>query len=220
MKKISTMIFAVLFTANMMAQVPNYVPTNGLVGWWPFNGNANDESGNNHSGTVSGATLTTDRFGNSNKAYSFNGVSDFISCNNYDYSINSSLSLSFWVKISNITSSTAQYLISKGIDNNGGFNFNFNNNPPAFYGGFGIGTANVVGDVFNVGEPAPQNSWSHICFIYNGNQMNLYHNGVLTESQVFNNGFFNSTSLLFFGMHNYSGFPNSVSRFSPHSSNQ
>ena len=29
-----------------MAQVPNYVPTNGLVGWWPFNGNANDESGN------------------------------------------------------------------------------------------------------------------------------------------------------------------------------
>ena len=28
------------------AQVPSYVPTDGLVGWWPFNGNANDESGN------------------------------------------------------------------------------------------------------------------------------------------------------------------------------
>jgi len=39
----------------------------GLVAHYPFNGNANDESGN-------GATLTTDRFGNANKAYSFDGV--------------------------------------------------------------------------------------------------------------------------------------------------
>ena len=31
--------------AKVMAQVPSYVPVNGLVGWWPFNGNANDESG-------------------------------------------------------------------------------------------------------------------------------------------------------------------------------
>ena len=45
--------------------------SNGLVGYWPFNGNANDESGNGNDGTVNGATLTTDRFGNSNSAYEF-----------------------------------------------------------------------------------------------------------------------------------------------------
>ena len=45
----------------------------GLVGWYPFSGNANDQSGNGYNGTVSGPTLTTDRFGNANKAYSFNG---------------------------------------------------------------------------------------------------------------------------------------------------
>ena len=61
-----------------MAQMPNYVPINGLVGYWPFTGNANDLSGNNLNGTVNGATLTTDRFGNLNKAYSFNGVSSYI----------------------------------------------------------------------------------------------------------------------------------------------
>ena len=55
------------------AQIPNYVPSNGLVGWWPFNGNANDESGNGNNGTVNGATLTTDRFGNADLAYNFNG---------------------------------------------------------------------------------------------------------------------------------------------------
>ncbi len=51
--------------------MPTYVPTTGLVGWWPFNGNANDESGNGNNGTVNGAILTSDRFGIANKAYSF-----------------------------------------------------------------------------------------------------------------------------------------------------
>jgi hypothetical protein len=51
---------------------------NGLVGYWPFCGNANDESGNGNHGTVNGATLTIDRFGNMNAAYSFNGLSDYI----------------------------------------------------------------------------------------------------------------------------------------------
>lgn len=42
------------------------VTTDGLVGYWPFNGNANDESGNGNNGTVNGASLTTDRYGVSN----------------------------------------------------------------------------------------------------------------------------------------------------------
>lgn len=64
--------------ATTQAQVPSYVPTNGLVGWWGFNGNANDESGNGNNGTVNGPVLTNDRFGNSNAAYAFDGVDDFI----------------------------------------------------------------------------------------------------------------------------------------------
>ena len=51
---------------------------NGLVAYYPFNGNANDESGNGNDGTVNGATLTTDRFGNTDQAYSFDG-NDYIS---------------------------------------------------------------------------------------------------------------------------------------------
>jgi hypothetical protein len=54
-----------------MAQVPSYVPTNGLVGWWPFTGNSNDVSVNANNGSVNGATLTTDRNGVTNQAYSF-----------------------------------------------------------------------------------------------------------------------------------------------------
>ena len=55
---------------------------NGLVGYWPFCGNANDQSGYGNNGVVNGATLTTDRFGSFNNAYSFNGISDHISALN------------------------------------------------------------------------------------------------------------------------------------------
>ena len=51
---------------------------NGLVAFYPFNGNADDGSGNNNNGMVNGATLTMDRFGNPNSAYSFDGVNDYI----------------------------------------------------------------------------------------------------------------------------------------------
>ncbi|MDC0015328.1 gliding motility-associated C-terminal domain-containing protein [Flavobacteriales bacterium] len=61
--------------------LPNNLQT-GLVGYWPFCGNANDESGNGNNGTVNGATLTTDRFGNANSAYDFDGVNDYLDFGN------------------------------------------------------------------------------------------------------------------------------------------
>lgn len=68
------------------------------MGYWPFNGNANDESGNGNNGIVTGATLTTDRFGNPNKAYRFDG-NDLISIS-HSATLNmlDSLSFSVWVK--------------------------------------------------------------------------------------------------------------------------
>ena len=79
MKKQLFIFFTTICSISAFAQtVPAYVPSNGLVGWWPFNSNANDESSNTNDGTVNGAMLTTDRFGNSNKAYSFDGVNDNI----------------------------------------------------------------------------------------------------------------------------------------------
>lgn len=64
------------------------IPTQGLIAYYPFNGNANDESGNGHNGTVYGASLTADRFGNTNGAYSFNGTSDYIILKSADIASN------------------------------------------------------------------------------------------------------------------------------------
>ena len=51
----------------------------GLVAWYPFDGNASDMSGNGNHGTVHGATLGTDRYGRSGRAFSFDGTNDFVS---------------------------------------------------------------------------------------------------------------------------------------------
>ena len=69
--------FAVL-SLSSAAQIPNYIPNDGLVAWWPFNGNANDESGNNNNGSVLGAELTTDRNNQPGNAYYFDGNNDWI----------------------------------------------------------------------------------------------------------------------------------------------
>ena len=98
-----SLLFIALASSIFYAQVPSYIPTNGLVGWWPFNGNANDESGNGNNGTVTGATLTTDRFGVANKAYSFNGVTNNINIPNSNCGAfgQSSFTCSVWCKYTN-----------------------------------------------------------------------------------------------------------------------
>ncbi len=95
MKKILFFVLAFYVGTTAFSQIPNYVPSNGLVGWWPFNGNANDESGNGNQGTVNGATLTVDRFGIANQAYGFDGVNDFIQCGQLQLNLNASFSV--WI---------------------------------------------------------------------------------------------------------------------------
>jgi hypothetical protein len=97
MKKI-IFLFCLYSINSIYAQIPTYVPTNGLVAYYPFNGNANDESGNGNNGINNGATLTTDRFGNINKAYNFNGSSNYISVPfSSTIGVQQKISVSFWV---------------------------------------------------------------------------------------------------------------------------
>jgi hypothetical protein len=74
----------VISVTTATAQIPSYVPTDGLVGWWPFNGNANEESGNGNDGMVNGATLGVDRYGLNGKAYHFDGIGNSIVLGNID----------------------------------------------------------------------------------------------------------------------------------------
>jgi len=87
--------------------------TNGLVAYYPFNGDATDASGNGNNGTPSNCTPTTDRFGISNRAFSFNGTSSSIVCaNGQSLQISADITVCAWIKTSTLPSSS-KVVISK-----------------------------------------------------------------------------------------------------------
>ena len=112
----------------------------GLLAYYPFNGNANDESGNNHHGVVNEATLTADQVGTANKAYEFNADRAMVSLplnQNLSALSKASFSVSAWVKVASypvyiadqdttraIIQDTAQTGINVYTSDSFGFNVN------------------------------------------------------------------------------------------------
>ena len=116
--------------------LPSYVPINGLVGYWPFCGNANDESGNGNNGVVNGATLTADRFGSSNSAYNFDGISQFIEVpSTLSLSVSNFYTISAWISadIWSFNSPIDEHAIVSKIENG-----NWYGGYEVFSGGNGI----------------------------------------------------------------------------------
>ena len=64
--------------AVLLAQLPEYVPTQNLVGWYPFDGDAENFGGTSSNGTVYGATAAVNRFDDFNSALSFDGSNDYV----------------------------------------------------------------------------------------------------------------------------------------------
>jgi len=183
MRKIALIALTGLISFQILAQVPSYVPTNGLVGWWPFTGNTIDSSGNGNNGTVNGATLTTDRFGNGNRAYSFGG-GDWIEVLNSN-SLNSAssvITVSAWFNINNWDNH----------NNAGWFTIMSKSNSVTSYGNYRTGvTKNAQGiirlyttlnsDIVEDTVIINLNTWNQFTAIINDatNQGSLYLNGIL-----------------------------------------
>lgn len=73
-----TPVYIHLYKTGSIEVIVTWEEEIGLVAYYPFNGNSKDESGNSNHGIVHGAKLTSDRFGNPNSAYDFDGIDDFI----------------------------------------------------------------------------------------------------------------------------------------------
>ena len=163
------------------------VPTSGLVANYPFTGNANDVSGNVNNAVVNGATLTTDRFGNINSAYSFDGINDDITST--FSSINTSYSLSFWYYTAvatfgkNLFETSSSYLVTTSNQK-----LDFAQN---------MSTGNQI---LTTNSTYTTNGWSHIVVSVDAilNQQKIYLNGVLDNSQTIT-GTLTSVSSLILG---------------------
>jgi Concanavalin A-like lectin/glucanases superfamily len=131
---VATLLFATAFTQQLcVAQQPAFL-TNGLVAYYPFDGNVNDYSENTNNGVIhgSGVSFTSDRFGKPLAAVTFNadGVSYVSVARNQSFE-STPITVSAWIIKPSITSDY-QSVISMGEYNLGtndlNINFNFQNN--------------------------------------------------------------------------------------------
>jgi hypothetical protein len=146
---------------------------NGLVAFYPFNGNAMDGSGNGNHGEVNGATLGKDRHGAEDKAYKFDGTDDDIRVNKLSGAFKDQITISVWVKAASkrqheftiIRKESHEYDWGLQIMQSNGVNFG------------------MVTEDMQVGFTSPTransivNNWAHVIAVRDTSNMYVYLNG-------------------------------------------
>jgi hypothetical protein len=178
MKKLIFYSCLLLISISASAQVPSYVPTNGLVGYWPFNGNANDESGNGNNGTVNGATLTNDRNGLANSTYSFDGINNYIHNPNWNSLVGSQeFTVNLWVKYK----TSLGWLVCFGLpQNSNGFHIGTAFQSSKLYSAFWNFNYNPISNNYPFLELSQ--NWAMVTVKYKRDSIFQFMNGVLISS--------------------------------------
>ena len=188
MRKIYLTALTMIVTLVTFSQnIPNYVPKDGLVGYWPFNGNANDESGNGHDGTVNGATLSEDKNGAVNSAYSFNGSNYILmsAISQLTTTSNSKVSISFWF---NSNSSIGSDFLNMRSTNNSdlGAIWNYPSSNKVSFNNYNMTLS--AGTVNETEQTITSDSWNFLVgvFDYTNNNCIIYVNGKMVTKKVYN----------------------------------
>lgn len=211
------LILLLLITNSTLAQVNL---TQGLVAYYPFNGNANDASGNNNNPVFNNATLTADRLGNPNSAYHFNGVDNYMHIPNSP-SINptNTISISAWVKVEGFYHGTCHgnNIVMKGdadyLPGNYMIRFDdsyFTNNQNCFISSpdtthesfFGLQATQLSSTPF-----IQKNQWYSVVYTCDGTTAKTFVNCQLVGSGPANGITFNNSYDLYLGHLNNSNYP-------------
>lgn len=145
------------------------IPTAGLVAYYPFNGNARDQSGNLYDGVVSGATLAMDRFQKMNSAYQFDGSTSYIDLPN-TAGLNfktGGFSLAAWINFTDDL--RTQCIFGKGLSNiSAGYLLAI----------VGTKVDLVIDGQFAIADNSTlKGSWHFVCGVYDGTNGYLYVDG-------------------------------------------
>ncbi len=183
-------------------------PTNGLIAAYSFSGSADDESGNGKNGTVNGAVLTNDRYGNPESAYYFDGQGtslegsgDHIEFLDPLLNIGSDFTISFWVNMPNPTISNQYYLLSYGNSSSDTFHIVKHDNSNKFQIWSGS-TGNPQLNFYSAMETGA-NTWYNIAAVYNGTDVLMYINGVENNSNPYDFSGIDISGSLYLGRKSY-----------------
>jgi hypothetical protein len=153
------------------------VPLDGLVAYYPFNGNANDISGNGNNGVVFGATLTSDRFGIADSAYYFGGNGHYILvAPSASLNITGDLTIAAWVDLSSSSVNANAVIFSDMLEHSphDGYSFRLwdGNKLRLFCGGQSLLAT----------TPLEVDVWTHVAVVLSGTTATTYINGELDSS--------------------------------------
>ncbi len=167
-----------LYTTNEILQPTqgSCVTANGLVAWWPFNGNTRDVSGNNLDGTAVNVTSASGQDGKQNTAYAFNGTSSQVLCGTSPLlAFSNALSLSAWVNVGAFNTADIAGVVNYGV---GGYWLTIGmNGVPSFY---------VYNGNLSATSAIGLNQWVHLAATYVQGSRKIYVNGIQVTSDSIN----------------------------------
>ena len=204
MKTLLTLL-TFFFSLNVFSQIPNQVPTNGLVAYYSFKGNTLNSVSALNGGIPHNISLTTDRFGYTNSAYQFNGINSYINVGTIH---SPSFTYSIWIYVDTTTKlSSFISRISSFINNS---NAEINLDTIQGLSGMGVlggkvgynyytqvGQNSSTGPYFGSFNPAfntqvilNNKTWYHVALSYNSvsKKTSIYINGTLiTQNNTIGN---------------------------------
>lgn len=175
MHHLLTLFFAAsCFT--VVGQLPGYVPTDGLVAWYPFNGNANDASGNGLDGTMSNVTFTAGATGDGSEAAHFNGDAQILIPHNslWNASTYTLTALYRWQENPAAILGESR-LISKRPPSGWGSSFEHSPSGVVSWTIGGNGAADIETTI-------PQNTWVDVTWVFTPTLVQFYLEGQLVNS--------------------------------------
>ncbi len=155
----------------------------GLIAYFPFNGNVNDQSGNKYNGTATNITIGNDRFGMPNSSCDLSGNTGYMTIgNNFDLP---QKTISLWFMCKGFKSGVSFvniYSSDNGSISYGDTYLGIYNNGDGTYSlqyAYNVGTW----DVSNEFKPDVKlNTWYHAVIAVDDKTINYYLNGTLLKS--------------------------------------
>jgi hypothetical protein len=195
---------------NVSAQpLPSYVPTSGILGWYPFNGDSDDESGGGNDMVLyGGPTLSADRFGTALSCYYMDGMNDYMVTQNKNFDASTNHSISIWFRLDDaarrwqtiyntdihrIECVTYNWFLTQGFDIALGDGADWTITDDTY---------NNL-DTFNL--PLKKTSWNHLVTVKDGLTWYFYLNGRLEYTNLVTGDPSNTLSSLRFGAIDYMG---------------
>ena len=182
MKKLLTILFAVALGLNLSAQVPDYVPTDGLVAWYPLDGDLTNEVNLDESSLLIGGSFVPGQANDAEGALSF-------SANSWAeihplIGTTETLTVHLWINEGTNPPNeiqTALYLGQEGFLGDTTTSLDISRDRVNFPGN-GRLRSNLNYDFGHVGFDELDGGWVHVLTVFDSGGLSIYRNGLLQQS--------------------------------------